>query len=89
LPGRPPCEPSHNGQLSNPELVDPEQQVGSHALYATHRLQAKLAAVNDAEDPDLTRYDILPDSEQLAPGQGVVGRRAYIRAAAGPVDLTA
>jgi hypothetical protein len=87
--GLPPCEPSTNGQLSNPELIDPEQHVSSRALYATHRLQAKLSAVNDAEDPDLTRYDILPDSEQLAPGPGVVGRRAYIGEAAGPVDLTA
>jgi len=63
--GLPPCEPSTNGQLSKPELIDPEQHVSSQALYATHRLQAKLTAVNDAEDSDLTRYDILPDSEQI------------------------
>ena len=70
-------------------LVDPEVRPSSHALYATHRLQADLGAIDEAQDPDGTRYDILPDSEQLAPGPGVVGKRAYLGETPGPIDLTA
>jgi hypothetical protein len=85
----PPCEPSKNGRLVKSELTDPEPLHGSHALYATHRLQADLGAINEAQDPDFTRYEVLPDSEQLAPGPGVVGKRAYVGEAPGLVNLAA
>jgi hypothetical protein len=86
----PPCEPSTNGKLIKPGLTDPQQRSESTKLYATHRLHANLSATTDEyQAPDGSRYEVDPDSEHLAPGPGVVGSRAFLQDAPGPVTVTA
>jgi len=83
----PRCDAQHNGQLINPELTDPEQRVGSKALYATHRIRAKLFADARIDEAFGVTFETDPGSERLAPGPGVVGPLGFVSNTPGPVQI--
>ena len=85
----PPCDAAHNGKLVKPELIDPQQRVGSKVLYATHRIRAKLYADASLDEPYGVSYETDPGSERLAAGSGVVGPLGFVSNTPGPVQIPA
>src|SRR5215207_4431186 len=85
----PPCDAAHNGKLVKPQLSDPEQRVGSTALYATHRIGAKLFADARLDEPFGVTYETDPGSERLGAGPGVVSPLGFVSNTPGAVQIPA
>jgi hypothetical protein len=79
----PPCDAAHNGKLIRPELIVPQQRVGSKVLYATHRIRAKLCA--DAVD-EAVRRELQPTPAASGSLRGP-GRRSlgFVSNTPGPI----